>query len=112
MNQHLSLLQIKSRGISAIRPSDEWEEIEVTVVSGECVTFLPKGMCMGISVRENSLSREGAEYEVANGQSLTNLGELCCDIMLAGSATAERITFQVAFPQTIAVDHSLRRHGL
>ena len=51
---------------------------------------------MGISVLENSLSREGAEYEVANGQSIPNLGERRCEIMTAGSTTAKRITFQVA----------------
>jgi hypothetical protein len=87
---------MNGRGISAIRLPDEWEEIEVTVDSGACVTVMPKGMCMGISVLENSLSREGAEYEVANGQSIPNLGERRCEIMTAGSATAKRITFQVA----------------
>ena len=46
--------------------------------------------------REFPLSREGAEYEVANGQSIPNLGERRCDIMTVGSATAKRITFQVA----------------
>ena len=73
LNQHLSLLQMKCRGISAIRPPVEWEEIEVTVDSGACVTVMPKGMCMGISVLETSLSREGVEYEVANGQSISTL---------------------------------------
>ena len=96
LNRHLSLLQMKCRGISAIRSPEEWEEIEVTVDSGACVTVMPKGMCMGISVLENSLSREGAEYEVANGQSIPNLGERRCEVMTAGSTTAKHITFQVA----------------
>ena len=96
LNQHLSLLQMKGRGISAIRPPDEWEEIEVTVDSGTCVTVMPKGMCMGISLLENSLSREGAEYEVANGQSIPNLVERRCEVMTEGSTTAKHITFQVA----------------
>ena len=64
--------------------------------SGVCVTVMPKGMCTGISVLENSLSREGAEYEVANGQSIPNLGERRCEFMTVGSDTAKRITFQVA----------------
>ena len=68
----------------------------MTVDSGACVTVMLKGMCMGISVLENFLSRKGAEYEVANGQSIPNLGERRCDIMTVGSATAKRIMFQVA----------------
>ena len=68
----------------------------MTVDSGACVTVMPKGMCMGISVLENSLSGEGAEYEVASGQSIPNLGERRCEIMTVGSTTAKRITFQVA----------------
>ena len=91
-----SLLQIKIRCISAIRPSDQWEEIEVTVDSGTCVTVMPKGMCTGISVLENLLSTEGAEYEVANGQSIPNLGERRCEVVTGGSTSAKRITFQVA----------------
>ena len=51
---------------------------------------------MGISVLEKFFSREGAEYEIANGQSIPNLGERRCEFMTVGSATAKRITFQVA----------------
>ena len=53
-------------------------------------------MCTGISVLENSLSREGAEYEVASGQSIPNLGERGCEVMKVGSAAVKRITFQIA----------------
>ena len=52
-------------------------------------------MCTGISVLENSLSREGAEYEVANFQSIPNLGERRCEIITVGSPTAKRITFRL-----------------
>ena len=89
-------MQTKSRGISAIRLPDQWDEIEVPVDSGTCVTVMPKGMCSGINVLENSLSREGGEYEVANRQAIPNLGERRCEVLTAGSTRAKRITLQLA----------------
>ena len=43
-----------------------------------------------------ALSREGLEYEAANGASIPNLGEMRCEVMTVGSNMAKRITFQVA----------------
>ena len=83
--------------ISAVIPSpEEWVAIEVTVDSGACVTVMPAGMCMGISIFDNALSKAGVEYEVANGESIPNLGERRCEVMTPGSPTAKRITFQIA----------------
>ena len=96
LNRHISLLQVKGRGVSAIQSSDQCEEIEVTVDSGACATVLLRGVCTGISVRENSRLGEGAEYEVANGQSIPNLGERRCEVLTVGSVAAKRITFHVA----------------
>ena len=38
----------------------------------------------------------GMEYEVANGQTIANLGERRCLLMTVGATSAKRITFQVA----------------
>ena len=45
---------------------------------------------------ESSQSREGVEYEVANGHSIPNLGERRCLLMTPGSQVCKKIAFQVA----------------
>ena len=93
----ISLLTPKVRGgVSVVQPPDRWEDIEVTVDSGACVTVMPRSMCEGISILQNALSQEGAEYEVANGAAIPNLGERRCEVMTVGSVAPKKITFQVA----------------
>ena len=79
-----------------MRRPDEWTQSDVTVDSGACVSVMPVGICEGIDVMENELSRNGAEYEVANGATIPNLGERRCEVMTVGSLQAKRIAFQVA----------------
>ena len=57
---------------------------------------MPIGTCEGIDVVENELFRNSAEYEVANGATILNLGERRCEVMTVGSIQAKGITFQVA----------------
>ena len=93
----ISIMEVvKKPGISAIQRPDEWIQIEVTVDSGACVTVMPVGICMGISILQNAQTRAEVEYEVANGQTIPNLGERKCEVMTAGSSIPKRITFQVA----------------
>ena len=93
----LSILQqVKRPGISAIKDPTEWTEIDITVDSGACVTVMPRSLCEGISILQNRLSREGVEYEVANGAHIPNLGERRCQMMTVGSNIAKSIVFQVA----------------
>ena len=87
---------MRKPGISAIKGPREWTEIEITVDSGACGTVLPRALCEGINILQNRLSREGVEYEVANGAHIPNLGERRCEMMTIGSNTAKRIVFQVA----------------
>ena len=79
-----------------MRRPDECTEIEVTVDSGARVSVMPVGICEGIDIVENELSRNGAEYKVANGATIPNLGERKCDVVTVGSLQAQRITFQFA----------------
>ena len=85
----------KKPTISAVQSPDDWTEIEITVDSGACETVMPSDICSNIVVHQSSCSH-GAEYEVANGQSLPNLGERRCLLMSLGSTVAKSITFQVA----------------
>ena len=57
---------------------------------------MPSGLCLGMSILEYDLSRNGIEYEVANGESIANLGERRCQDMTVGSMSPKRIVFQVA----------------
>ena len=91
-----TLLPVRRQGISAMRSPDEWTELEVTVDSGACISVMPIASCEGIDILENELSRSGAEYEVANGATIPNLGERRCEVMTVGSLQPKRITFQVA----------------
>ena len=93
----ISMLQELPRsGISAVQRPDEWVLIDVTVDSGACVSVMPAGLCTGISIVDNDLSRGGVEYEVANGESIASLGERRCQVMTVGSMIPKQITFQVA----------------
>ena len=65
--------------------------IDVTVDSGACVTVMPSALCTGISIIENDLSRNGVEYEVANGESIANLGGRRCEVMTVGSMIPKRL---------------------
>lgn len=91
-----TLLPVRKNGISIVQKPDEWIEIEITVDSGACVTVMPRSLCPGISILQNRLSREGVEYEVANGAHIPNLGERRCELMTIGSGVKKLMTFQVA----------------
>ena len=96
--QNLNLLTVKRNpnSINAVTPPEEWTELEVTVDSGACDTVMPMELCKGIPVMDSPGSKEGLEYEVANGAGLPNLGERRCLLMTVGSQKAKRIVFQVA----------------
>ena len=68
-----------------MRRPDEWIELEVTIDSGACISVLPIATCEGIDVIDNEFSRRGAEYEVANGATIPNLGGRRCEVMTVGS---------------------------
>ena len=64
--------------------------------SGACVSVMPENMCEDISIMKNDLVSAGAEYEVANGESIPNLGERRCEVMTVGSLAPKRIVSRVA----------------
>ena len=90
------LQELRRSGISAIKKPDDWVLIDVTIDSGTCVTVMPSGLCPGIVIIDNDLSKNGVEYEVASGECIANLGERQCQVMTVGSMTAKRIVLQVA----------------
>ena len=79
-----------------MRRLSECIELKVTIDSGACISVMPIASCEGIDIMENELSRNGAEYEVANGATIPILGERRYEVMTIGSLQPKRITFQVA----------------
>ena len=57
---------------------------------------MPPGLCPGIQIIQNDLSQNGIQYEVANGESIDNLGEKRCQVMTIGSMSPKKIVFQIA----------------
>ena len=83
--------------LSPIGPvSEEWFEIEMTADSGACDTVIPKSMCPDIPIVPSLQSLRNMEYEVANGQSIKNLGERRCQMWTEGATSAKNINMQVA----------------
>ena len=82
-------------GLSTIG-SDEWIEIELTADSGACDTVIPRTTAESIPIVPSLASLRGMEYEVANGQSIPNLGERRCLIWTEGATEAKSMNMQVA----------------
>ena len=89
-------LKATTAQLSAVKAPEEWTELEVCIDSGACESVMPYELCKHIGVVESAQSRDGVEYEVANGQSIPNLGERRCQIMTPGSMVPKLLTFQVA----------------
>jgi len=82
--------------ISSAAESDRgWVKLKVTVDSGACDTVMPISSC-DFKILPSYQSTHEMEYEVANGQSIPNLGERRCKIRTPGSREERNITFQVA----------------
>ena len=67
-----------------------------SLLIGPGISHMGRSLCEGISILQNRLSREGVEYEVANGARIPNLGERRCKMMTVGSKICKRIVLQVA----------------
>ena len=73
-----------------------WAEIEITIDSGACDTVRPSRMLQHIAITPSEDSLKGLEYEVANGETLPNVGDKHCVMMTEDSQSAKLITFQCA----------------
>lgn len=90
-----SMAMMGKNSLSAIG-DEEWIEIELTADSGACDTVIPRAMAEGIPIMPSLASLRGMEYEVANGQSIPNLGERRCLVWTEGASEVKKMTMQVA----------------
>ena len=65
---------IAPEGLRAIG-ENEWESFELAVDSGASETVVNENMIVTADIQEGLNSRNGVEYEVANGIRIPNLGE-------------------------------------
>ena len=77
-------------------PEDEWYEVELTTDTGACDTVVPTLMSPGIPITPSVESLRGMEYEVATGESISNLGEKRCEMWTEGASASKSISMQVA----------------
>jgi hypothetical protein len=82
--------------LSAVGDGDGWTELELTADSGACDTVIPRSFAESIPIMPSLASLRGMEYEVANGQSIPNLGERRCLVWTDGATEAKKMTMQVA----------------
>ena len=81
---------------SAGEVSEEWIEVELTADTGACDTVMPRSMCSKIPIKPSLQSLRGMEYEVADGNTIPNLGERQCLMWAEESTQARHINLQVA----------------
>ena len=68
------LRAIEPEGLCVIGEG-EWECIELAVDSGATETVIGESMVSAVKTVEGPASRRGVVYEVANGETIPNLGE-------------------------------------
>ena len=82
--------------LSAIGGENDWTEIELTADSGACDTVIPRKTAEAIPIVPFLASLRGMEYEVANGESIPNLGERRCLVWTENATEAKTMNMQVA----------------
>ena len=73
-----------------------FEEIELAVDSGATETVVGEEMLSNIKTIQGECAKRGVEYEVANGETIPNVGERRCILMSEDSNSPKAITFQIA----------------
>ena len=86
---------IQKSSLSAAGADNEWVEIELTADSGACDTVIPRKTDESIPILPSLASLRGMEYEVANGQSIPNLGERRCLVWTEGATQIKKMNMQV-----------------
>ena len=91
-----SKAMLKKGSLSAVGQEEEWIEVELTADSGACDTVIPRTTAEGIPIMPALASLRGMEYEVANGQSIPNLGERRCLVWTENTTEVKKMVMQVA----------------
>jgi len=74
-NELMIFRTIWPEGLNPMTTKGGWEMIELAVDSGATETVVGEDMLKSIETKESWGSKKGVEYEVANGETIPNLGE-------------------------------------
>ena len=74
----------------------EWVEVELTADTGACDTVMPRSMATHIPIQPSLQSLKSMSYEIADGNTIPNLGERRCVMWTENATTARKINLQVA----------------
>ena len=73
---------------------EAWRKLQITVDSGATETVIGKGQVPEVMVEDGFGSKNGVEYEVANGVSIPNIGEQHL-VIRTGDGKLRALTAQV-----------------
>ena len=76
--------------------ADGWVEVEMCADTGACDNVMPQNMLSHVQVVPSEQSKAGVLYEVANRQTIPNLGERRLLMWPETSESPKKITMQVA----------------
>ena len=94
----MSPLTIAGSSLMPVSPEnlDEWEEVELYADPGACDNVMPRKMGERIPIVPSEQSKQNVLYEVANSQTIPNLGERKLLMWPENSESPKRIAMQVA----------------
>ena len=75
---------------------EEWIEVELCADTGACDTVMPRKLCGRIPITPSLQSLNCMEYEVADGNTIPNLGERKCLMWTEGATSERQMNLQVA----------------
>ena len=82
---------LEKGSLSAVGNEEEWIEVELTADSGACDTVIPRKTAEAIPIMPFLASLRAMEYEVANRQSIPNLGERRCLVWTENATEVKRM---------------------
>ena len=88
--------------LNAISPA--WEKLTLAVDSGASDTVVPPSVCSSVPLVRGA--KFGIEYEIADGNTVENLGERLCLMKTSENATTDADAFEMQF-QVVDVSKAL-----
>ena len=86
---------VEPKTVMSCASTPDWEEVDFTVDSGASETVISEGMVTSVETKPSAASLRGVSYEVANGETIPNLGEKEIKCLTDGDGVKKVICAQV-----------------
>ena len=93
--EQLNFLKALGRTLSMTQESSLWQKLIITIDSGASESVAPASAAGNVPLVDSPGSRSGVTYEVANGQTIDNLGQKNCIVMARGGSSEQLLSFQI-----------------